>query len=87
MLDRVLPSVCSVQSLEGLPFVEALPLLLFNTGPVVDIVIFEFFLVCLNTSYVHIKTIQAKYSLSLHCKNVGKTLHRSFKLNFFHLHD
>ena len=38
MLGRVLPSVCSVQSLERLASVEALPL--FNTAPVVNIVIF-----------------------------------------------
>ena len=40
MLDRVLPNVCTVQSLERLARVEALPLLLFNTAPVENILIF-----------------------------------------------
>ena len=34
---RVLPSVCSVQSLEPLASVEALPLPLLDTAPVVNI--------------------------------------------------
>ena len=36
---RGLPSVFSVQSLERLASVEALPLLLFNTAPVVHFVL------------------------------------------------
>ena len=36
----MLPSVCSVPSLEQLASVEALPLPLFNDAPVVNIVIF-----------------------------------------------
>ena len=41
VLARVLPSVRSVQSLERLASVEALLLPLFNTAPVVDILIVE----------------------------------------------
>ena len=59
----MLPIICSVQSLERLASVEALPLL--HTAPVVNIVIFELLkllldtVVCLNTSYFHIKTNQS----------------------------
>ena len=41
MLARVLLSVCSVQSLERLASVGALPLWLFNVAPVVNILIAE----------------------------------------------
>ena len=41
VLARVLPSVCSVQSLERLASVEGLLLPLFNTAQVVNILIAE----------------------------------------------
>ena len=37
----MLPSVCSVQSLEQLARMDALPLLLYNTAQVVNILIVE----------------------------------------------
>ena len=75
VLARVLPSVCSVQSLERPASQEVL--LLFNTAPVVNILTVE--IVIGDSSlfkhqlltYLN-RSIHAKYSLSLLYKNFEK---------------
>ena len=65
------------------------PLLLFDrpTAPVVNIVIFELLklllatVVCLNTSYVHIKTNQCMQNIAYHY--VEKTFERAIRHKIF----
>ena len=67
MLGRVLPSVCSDQSLERLASMEALPLPLFNTALVIinsNILIVE--IVIGYSSHVHIKTNQSMQNTVSH---------------------
>ena len=87
-LARVLPSVCSVGTTRCV-CVGALPLPLFNTAPVVNILTFESFklllatVVCLNDSFVH-EIVQ-----NTACRDVAKTFrkkdHTGLTASFFAL--